>query len=58
MKRLVATILVAVGLLVSLAPAFAEQTVTSPALPDKKIVEPNGFLSDTWFAQGVFGGGD
>jgi DNA-binding NtrC family response regulator len=56
-KKLALTILVASALLASLSPAFAEQTITSPALPEGVNPERNGFLSEIWFAEGVFAGG-
>ncbi len=57
MKKVPLTTLVAAALLASLSPAFADQTVTSPALPAGTTPESNGILSETWFAQGVFAGG-
>ncbi len=56
MKKLVATLVVAGALLFSLAPAFAAQTVTSPALPSPNIAEKGGVFSEIWFSQGVFVG--
>lgn len=56
MKKLTVTILAAGALLGALSPAFAEQTITSPTIPDPRVVEPNGgFFSETWFALGVSG---
>ena len=55
MKKFAAMLLVAAALLVGIAPAFAEQTVVSPALPDPKVAElPFGIFSESWFSQGVF----
>lgn len=56
MKKLVVTLVVAGALLFSMAPAFAAQTVTSPALPGPNVAEKGGVFSEIWFSQGVFVG--
>lgn len=56
MKKLVAALVFAGALLFSMAPAFAAQTVTSPALPGPNVAEKDGIFSEIWFSQGVFGG--
>lgn len=57
MRKVMLAILASGALLMSLSPAFAEQTITSPALPQGVNPEPNGFFSEIWFSEGVFAGG-